>query len=246
MRYCVVCPFVRTLFFILLSGKDLTGTASLKTSACCVGGGMPASLRTLLGNIHPEVLDRFYGCGSPLPDLLSGLAVLDLGCGTGRDVYIAAQLVGPAGRAIGVDMTREQLDVAEEHEDWHRNKFGYAKSNALFVEATLENLKRAGIADGSVDVVISNCVLNLTADKEVVYKEIWRVLKPGGELFYSDIFCDRRVPEAAKADKVLWGECLSGALYVGDHDRMLERVGFKAHWKVSDATRRCKAPAQMC
>jgi SAM-dependent methyltransferase len=129
------------------------------------------------------------------------LTVLDVGCGTGRDVYVAAQLVGPSGRAIGLDMTAEQLEVAERTEEWHRERFGYPVVNTMFAHGDIENMRRAGIKDASIDVAISNCVVNLAADKEAVFREIWRVLKPGGELYFSDIYCDRRVPEAAQRDK---------------------------------------------
>ncbi len=187
----------------------------------------------LLRNVHPDVVSRFYGCGSPIPPLLAGATVLDLGCGTGRDVYVAAQLVGAAGLAIGVDMTREQLDVAEATEAWHAAKFGLAAPNTLFVQGDIENLKKAGVKDASVDVVVSNCVLNLASNKLAVFKEIHRVLKPGGELYFSDVYADRRVPAALQGDKVLWGECLSGALYRGDFDRCMRAAGFATHYVVT-------------
>ena len=160
----------------------------------------------MLRNVHPNVLARFYGCGSPIPPLLRGLTVLDLGCGTGRDTYVLAQLVGPSGTAIGVDMTPDQLAVALETEKWHADKFGFSAPNTRFIQGDIANLSSAGIADATVDVVVSNCVLNLAADKASVFREIARVLKPGGELFFSDVYADRRVPVHLQQDKVLWGE----------------------------------------
>lgn len=91
----------------------------------------------------------------------------------------------------------------------------------------------AGIKDATVDVVISNCVINLCADKNAVFREIWRVLRPGGELYFSDVFTDRRVPDSAKADKVIWGECLAGAMYRKDFAQSMAQAGFAAHWVVS-------------
>eukprot|EP00897_Mesotaenium_endlicherianum_P003461 jgi/Mesen1/3142/ME000184S02203 len=185
-------------------------------------------LRKLARNIHPVILEKFYGCGSPIPPLLEGRTVLDLGCGTGRDVYVAAQLVGGSGSVIGIDMTDEQLAVAREHEEWHAHKFGFSKSNVSLRKGFLEDLKSADVADETVDVVISNCVINLVPDKEVVLQEVARVLKPGGELFFSDVYADRRVPPHLQKDKVLFGECLSGALYLGDFRRLMAKVGLGA------------------
>lgn len=165
-------------------GEVLQSSQDLKTGACCTAEAMPPHLRALMADLHPEVVDRFYGCGSPLPPALAGMTVLDLGCGTGRDAYLLSRLVGEHGQVIGVDMTPEQLEVARRHQDWHRARYGHAESNVRFVEGYIEDLAACGIADASIDVVVSNCVLNLAPDKAAVFAEIWRVLKPGGELFF--------------------------------------------------------------
>jgi len=214
-------------------GATLSSTDDLKTSACCIGDEQPAHIRAILAEIEPEILARFYGCGSPLPEALEGLTVLDLGCGTGRDVYLASRLVGERGRVIGVDMTDEQLEVARRHQDAQMERFGYPRANVEFHHGYIEDLAGAGIKDASVDLVISNCVLNLSADKEQVFKEIHRVLKPGGELYFSDVFSDRRVPEAVRKDPVIYGECLGGALYDEDFRRIMERIGFADPRQVS-------------
>ena len=206
-------------------GKILKGTQDLKTTACCTTESFPEHHKEILATIDDEVLTKFYGCGSPLPEAIKGKTVLDLGCGSGRDVYLASKLVGPDGYVIGVDMTDEQLDVARRHVDSQMTKFGFSKTNVEFRKGYIEDLALAGIEDNSIDVVISNCVINLSPDKPAVYSEIFRVLKPGGELFFSDVFADRRVPRELLEDPVLRGECLAGALYVEDFRRLLYELG---------------------
>jgi arsenite methyltransferase len=201
-------------------GRILQSSNDLKTSACCSIDAMPGYLKVMLAELHPEVLERFFGCGSPLPPALPGMKVLDLGCGSGRDCYLLSKLVGPEGWVIGVDMTPEQLEVANRHRSWHAERFGYA--NVEFLHGFIENLAAAGIADSSIDVVVSNCVINLSPEKNRVLGEIFRVLKPGGELYFSDVFADRRIPEVLREDPVLMGECLGGALYWEDFRRILQ------------------------
>ncbi|MEP0547279.1 MAG: methyltransferase domain-containing protein [Rhodothermales bacterium] len=206
-------------------GQTLQSTADLRTSACCTDEALPAHHKAILADIADEVLARFYGCGSPLPPALDGCTVLDLGCGTGRDAFLAAALVGPAGRVIGIDMTEEQLAVAQRYEAEQAAQFGFDAPNTSFRLGDIEDLTAAGIEDESVDVVISNCVINLATDKQAVFAEIFRVLKPGGELYFSDVFADRRIPSDVAADPVLYGECLGGALYIEDFRRMMQAVG---------------------
>jgi len=205
-------------------GKVLASSKDLQTS-CCTAEALPERLKPLLANVHPEVSDRFYGCGSPFPSELAGRTVLDLGCGSGRDCYLLSQLVGPEGKVIGVDMTEGQLAVAERHLDYHAKKFGYA--NVAFRQGYIEDLESAGVASNSIDVVISNCVVNLSPDKRRVFSEIFRVLKSGGELYFSDVFANRRVPRELASDPVLLGECLGGALYTEDFRRMLLEIGVR-------------------
>lgn len=206
-------------------GEVLQSSNDLKTGACCTIDALPAHLRRLLEDVHPAIKERFYGCGSPLPPALAGMTVLDLGCGSGRDAYLLSRLVGEQGQVIGVDMTAEQLQVARAHQQWHAERYGYARSNVRFIDGYIEDLAGCGIADASIDVVVSNCVLNLSPEKERVFAEIMRVLKPGGELYFSDVFADRRIPESLRRDPVLLGECLAGALYTEDFRRLMARVG---------------------
>lgn len=203
-------------------GEELQSTEDLKTTACCPVGSMPDDIKPYIANIHGDVLDKFYGCGSPIPPVLEGKTVLDLGCGSGRDCYILSQMVGEKGHVIGVDMTDEQLDVAKKYQGWHAEKFGHEVSNIDFQKSYIEDLSQ--VADNSVDLVVSNCVINLSSDKGKVFKEIFRVLKAGGELYFSDVFADRRIPKHLKDDPVLVGECLAGALYIEDFRRLLRDI----------------------
>ena len=200
----------------------------MKTGICsCALDGTPAHIQAIRASVDEEIVKRFYGCGSPIPDALEGLTVLDLGCGTGYDVYTISKLVGEEGHVIGVDMNDDQLAIAEKHRTSMAETFGYKKSNVTFKKGYIEDLKSIGIEDESIDIVISNCVINLSPDKESVFKEIFRVLKRGGELYFSDIFADRRLPESLEDDPVLLGECIGGAMYVEDFRRLMRKVGWE-------------------
>ncbi|WP_372368989.1 methyltransferase domain-containing protein [Candidatus Uabimicrobium sp. HlEnr_7] len=207
-------------------GQILNTKDDLKTNACCTADVMPEYLRPLVRNIHPQVQDKFYGCGSPIPLNLESCTVLDLGSGSGRDSYLFSKLVGESGNVIGIDMTDEQLEVARKHIDYHTQLYNYAKPNVDFRKGYIEDLKASGIEDNSVDIVISNCVINLSPQKESVFSEIFRVLKPGGELYFSDVFANRRIPKKLQSDPVLSGECLSGALYTEDFRRIMQKSGW--------------------
>ena len=207
-------------------GETLSSTQDLQTNACCPAEGLPDFLKPLLAKVHDDVLARYYGCGLVLPELLDGLTILDLGCGAGRDVYVLSQLVGEHGQVIGVDMTEEQLAVARQHETYHQKAFGYKHSNVRFLHGYIERLDELDLADASVDIIVSNCVINLAPDKAAVLREAWRVLKPGGEMYFSDVYSDRRIPAALTNDPVLYGECLSGALYWNDFVPLARAHGF--------------------
>ena len=207
-------------------GKVLAGSSDLKTDACCTMEAPPAEVLSALRNVHEEVKARYYGCGLVAPQAIAGCHVLDLGSGSGQDAYILAQLVGSEGSVTGVDATPEQLAVARGHEDWHRQRFGYEKSNVRFLEGDIEKLGDLDLPEGQFDVIVSNCVINLVADKRAVFEAAHRLLKPGGELYFSDVYSERRVPENLRDDPVLHGECLSGALYWGDFLALAKSSGF--------------------
>ncbi len=186
-------------------------------------------------HIPQEVIDRFYGCGGPMSvaQVKPGETVLDLGSGAGIDVFIAAKKVGPAGRAIGVDMTDPMLGVAGQNRDKVARKLGYDVVD--FRKGFLEDVPAE---DRSIDLVTSNCVINLSADKPRVFSEMWRILKDNGRIVVSDIVADRAVPPELKVNVHLWGECISGALSEEEFLAELEKAGFyglsvikKSFWK---------------
>jgi ubiquinone/menaquinone biosynthesis C-methylase UbiE len=206
-------------------GKVLKSKADLRTSACCSDEAMPSYIKPIAALIHEEVQSRFYGCGLPIPSVLEGLTILDLGCGAGRDAFILSKLVGEKGRVIGVDMTPEQLAVAQRVLPVQVKTLGLAADTLEFRRGYIEDLATAGIEDESIDLVISNCVINLSPQKESVFGEIFRVLKSGGELYFSDVFADRRLPAEVNRDPMLVGECLGGAMYDEDFRRVLAKSG---------------------
>lgn len=207
----------------------------MQTNACCTAGAPPKHIQEAINNLHPTTVSKYYGCGLCLPSYdLTGCSVLDLGCGAGRDVYIASQLTGPTGKVVGVDMTEAQLETAKEFQTYHADKFGYA--NTEFEQGFLESLgDLESLEKESFDVIISNCVINLCTDKKAVLKSCFDLLKPGGEMYFSDVYANRRVPMVLQEDPLLWGECLSGALYWNDFDNLAKEAGFTDPRLVEDA-----------
>lgn len=207
-------------------GKQLQSSQDLKTNACCDPSLMPEYIKPILAKIHPEVDSRYYGCGLVIPPLLEGMKILDLGSGAGRDVYLLSALVGESGQVVGVDMTDEQLAVAREYQDYHSQAFGHAQSNVTFVKGYIEQLDQLGLEPGSFDLIVSNCVLNLSTDKLAVLKSAYSLLKEGGEFYFSDVYGDRRIPQHLQQDQELYGECISGALYWNDFLNLSKQAGF--------------------
>ena len=190
---------------------------------------------TDLAHIPREVVDRFYGCGSPVSSagLAPGETMVDLGSGAGIDCFIAAKKVGPEGRVFGIDMTDQMLAVAQDCQPKVADALGYDA-----VEFRRGYLEQIPLDDATADVVTSNCVINLSPDKPRVFREIWRVLNDHGRMVVADIVSDREVPPRMRADGRLWGECISGALTEERFLAALERAGFygitvlkKSFWK---------------
>lgn len=177
----------------------------------------------------PEGSNLGLGCGNPvaLASLKEGEVVLDLGSGAGFDCFLAANQVGKSGKVIGVDMTTEMLDRAREN----ARKGGYA--NTEFRLGEIENLP---VADNHVDVIISNCVINLSPDKEKVFREAFRVLKPGGRLMVSDIVLLKDLPEEIKNSVAAYLGCLAGAITKGEYLKAIQAAGFQETCVVGETT----------
>ncbi len=169
----------------------------------------------------PAEANMGLSCGNPTAtaNLRPGEVVVDLGCGGGLDVFLAAGKVGPTGKAIGIDMTQEMLDRAR------RNAERMGLANVEFHLATIDRLP---LADGSVDCVISNCVINLAPDKPAVFREIFRVLRPGGRLAVSDIALKKPLPDELARDILAYVGCIAGAVLIADYQRDLRQAGFAA------------------
>jgi SAM-dependent methyltransferase len=197
-------------------------------SACCGPSASTVQLDAITSNLYApsqaaavpaEALQASLGCGNPtaLAELHEGETVLDLGSGGGIDVFLSAKRVGPGGKAYGLDMTDEMLDLARENQQ----KAGIA--NVEFLKGEMEDIP---LPDRSVDVVISNCVINLSADKGRVLAEAFRVLRPGGRLAVSDIVVRGEVPPEIRRNVELWIGCVAGALEESDYRAKLAEAGF--------------------
>ena len=193
----------------------------------CCGAPAPApqEMASLLGYspqelaAAPEGANLGLGCGNPqaMADLRPGEVVLDLGAGAGFDCFIAARQVGPAGRVIGVDMTPEMVAKA---------RANARQVELANVEFRLGEIEHLPVADASVDVILSNCVVNLAPDKAAVYREAHRVLRPGGRLAISDVVALAPLPQDLRDDLALWAGCAAGALAVDELEAILARAGF--------------------
>ncbi len=186
-------------------------------------------------HIPKETLDRFYGCGSPITiaGVKEGETLVDLGSGAGIDCFIAAKRVGANGKIYGIDMTDEMLKVANESKKTVATNLGYD-----VVEFRKGFLEQIPVDDNCVDLITSNCVINLSPDKKAVFGEMWRILKDHGRIVISDIVSAKETPDYMRANKQLWGECISGSLTENDFVSFLEQVGFygvqtlnKVFWK---------------
>ncbi len=224
---------VRTRYAAAANTLELTAHSPVAGSACCGGSSCGTAEDAVFGGSLYDGADRpdpsagldealagSLGCGVPtaVADLHEGETVLDLGSGAGADVLISARRVGPTGRVIGVDMTPQMLDLAR------RNAAAAGAENVEFLEGYLEALP---LLDASVDIVISNCVINLAADKDVVLAEAARVTRPGGRFAVSDIIADLDMDPGLRQDLAAVTGCISGALTQPDYRRALEAAGWE-------------------
>ncbi|HSP35308.1 MAG TPA: arsenite methyltransferase [Thermoanaerobaculia bacterium] len=189
-------------------------------SSCCSPTKNALYANDDVATLPEDAVAASLGCGNPtlLAQLHEGETVLDLGSGGGIDVLLSARRVGPQGKAYGVDMTDDMLELARENQ----RKAG--ATNVEFLKGTIEDIP---LPDGAVDVIISNCVINLSADKPKVLREAYRVLKPGGRFAVSDIVAVGDMPEFLRKDMEAWCGCISGALAIDEYKRLLAEAGFK-------------------
>jgi arsenite methyltransferase len=211
-------------------GEAARRVAAGKTGCCCgtAAEGIPSAGDPITSNLYgPDeknalpalAVNASLGCGNPtaLAELRPGETVLDLGSGGGIDVLLSAKRVGPSGKAYGLDMTDEMLDLAR------KNAAEAGATNVEFLKGELETIP---LPEGSVDVIISNCVINLSADKDRALREAFRVLKPGGRFAVSDIVVRGEVPAGIRRSVELWIGCMAGALEEGEFRAKLEAAGF--------------------
>ena len=208
--------------------KVARSSENCAAQSCCCGGGAD-SAKTISEKIGyteeemqnvPEGANLGLGCGNPiaLASLKQGETVLDLGSGAGFDCFLAANKVGPAGKVIGVDMTAEMVEKAKENA---------RKGHYTNVEFRLGEIESLPVGDNSVDVVISNCVINLVPDKSAAFKEAYRVIKPGGRLMVSDVVLLRPLPKSIQNSVEAYIGCLSGAMMKDDYLKVISKAGFK-------------------
>jgi arsenite methyltransferase len=213
---------VREAYGAIAAQKQQGGCCGSGASCCSPAGSSSRQLGYTDADLAavPDGADLGLGCGNPqaIAGLKPGERVLDLGSGAGFDVFLAARQVGPTGRVIGVDMTPEMID---------RARANAAKIGVDHVDFRLGEVEQLPVDDGSIDVIMSNCVINLAPDKPAVFREAFRVLAPGGRLAISDIVAIGTLPAAIAADPAAHTGCIAGAASVAELERMIAGAGFK-------------------
>ncbi|MGI8926528.1 MAG: arsenite methyltransferase [Tepidiformaceae bacterium] len=210
------------------SARSCCGTTESSAGSCCGSDASEVEITNIArlyagtdtADLPSTVTDVAFGCGNPtaIEALKPGQVVLDLGSGGGIDCFLAAKVVGPAGKVYGVDMTAEMIALARKNA---------GKVGATNVEFRLGEIEHLPVGDAEVDVVISNCVINLAPDKDQVFREAFRVLRPGGRLQVSDIVWTRPTPESVKDDMEQWAGCIAGALLESDYLGKIRAAGFR-------------------
>ncbi len=205
----------------------------IRSGCGCVAEHLHPGMGDVLREMHPELLDAPHGSCSPLPPDLEGRVILDLGCGNGLTAFAAARLAGPTGRVIGIDMRDQLLKVAQERLPEHMVKCGCKEANVHFMKGYPEDLRSLGIEDNSIDVVVTNEIINISTDKRAIFSEIFRVLKPGGELCFTTVLADRRLPLRLADDSCVLRAGFARAMYSEDFRRLLRDIGCNDYRNIS-------------
>jgi SAM-dependent methyltransferase len=228
-----VQKIVRDAYGKIAKGKQDCGCGTCGPQAKTFAESIGYSQEEL--KVIPAEANLGLSCGNPtaLANLRQGEVVLDLGSGAGFDCFLAASKVGPTGKVIGVDMTPEMIEKARDNAE---------KDGVENVEFRLGEIENLPVADGSVDVVISNCVINLSADKPKVFREIYRVLKPGGRIAISDIALKRELPKKIQESIAAYIGCVAGAILIEEYKKMVETSGLKGVKITPRGNSACVAP----
>ncbi|XP_046553203.1 arsenite methyltransferase-like [Haliotis rubra] len=185
--------------------RDIYDSSAVKCDFICTVNdwNLTPDIKSIVSQIHPETMKRYYGCGLNTPEAIEGKRILDIGCGSGSLVFVLSKLVGPTGSVVGVDFSPKLIAECVNREDYHRDKWGYDKKNTEFFEGNAENISQLG--DQSFDVIVSNGVFSLIPDKSKAFAETFRLIKDGGEFYLNDIYAEKPAPAELKDDLKLLG-----------------------------------------
>ncbi|KAI3382741.1 hypothetical protein SNEBB_007294 [Seison nebaliae] len=215
-------------------GDTLKSSKDLRVVTCELTNKLSKDNVALYKSLHEDVREKNYGCGIVYPQFVDNCKIIDLGSGSGCDCYMLSKMVGENGTILGVDMIPEQISLSKKYIDFHTKLFGFKKPNTNFIQDTIENfVKNKDIGKNFFDVAVSNCVINLVADKKLALQNIFSVLNEGGEFYFSDMYANINLPKFD--NPIMWGEGISGALYWKKFIEIAEEIGFTTPLMMSAA-----------
>ncbi|XP_038067994.1 arsenite methyltransferase-like [Patiria miniata] len=208
----------------------------------CLPSVLPHDGKAALSLVHPDIIAKNYCCGLRFPDLLSGLNVLSLGCGCLRDCFVLSKLIGQEGSVVGVDPNDHVISFGRSFLEYHRKACGLSKDNIQFVQCEPDKLVDAGLQKEQFDLVCFNTVFGLTPKKREIMSQLRDVLKPGAEVFFTEMVANTRIRDEVKKDESLWGEGIAGAFFFEDLVTMSREYGFSTPRLVQATDMRVKEP----